>query len=175
MKILAFDIATSTGVAYGSAGGTPRSTTVRLRDAASGPDRFAKMIEATRKLVGDLRPDLVVYEAPIGGATADPMPAMLAACCAGQARSMGVRVEGCSLASIRKHFLGKNLTSRDFPGLTKPQARTAIKRAVIGRCLSLGWDVETDDEADACALWDYACATFARAQTVPPGLFTGAR
>jgi hypothetical protein len=25
----------------------------------------------------------------------------------------------------------------------------------VDRCRSLGWMVETSDEADACALWDY--------------------
>ena len=40
MKVLAFDIATSTGVAWGVAGETPRATTVDLGKGLSDAKRF---------------------------------------------------------------------------------------------------------------------------------------
>jgi hypothetical protein len=32
------------------------------------------------------------------------------------------------------------------------------KAATIDRCRELGWNVNNDNEADACALWDYQIA-----------------
>ena len=174
MIILAFDIAGRTGIAYGSAGGNPRATAVDLGKGRSEAVRFAKMIETTQFMLDRYKPDLVVYEAPIGGPRTSHFLVGIAACFTGQARLMGYDPKACSIASIRKHFLGKNLTSRDFPGWTKAKVRTEIKRQVIARCHLLGWPVRDDDEGDAVSLWDYAGATFGRAQSKPTGgLFHG--
>jgi hypothetical protein len=81
---------------------------------------------------------------------------------------MGIPHRRYQVQSIRKHFLGKALTSKDYPGLTKDEARSEIKKVVMNRCRALGWAVDTDDEADACALLDYAMA-MEGAQTMPSG------
>jgi Holliday junction resolvasome RuvABC endonuclease subunit len=174
--ILALDIATRTGCAFGVAGGIPRATTIRLDRVSGEPERFAEMLRATRGLIQRLKPDVLVYEAPIGGGTKVVLPGQLAACAAGEAARLGIPVHSFGLSTIRKHFLGKALSSRDFPGLSKAQSRTAIKRAVIARCLQLGWEVRNDDEADALALHDYASMTLGRVQSAPLGkLFTHER
>lgn len=166
---MAFDIATSTGVAWGSAGGTPRCVSVDLGKGRSEGSRFSKMLDLADHFLKSYKPDIVVYEAPIGGAMKVVLPGQLAACFVGQAVRLGYEPKSVDLSSVRKHFLGKNLTKAHFPDLSKGQARTAIKRAVIARCLVLGWDVKNDDQGDACATWDYACATMANAQSIPHG------
>ena len=173
--IMAFDIATHTGVAFGIVGETPRSTTIDLGQGKSQALRFAKAIKTTKHLITRYKPDLVVYEAPIGGKFSSQFLVGLAACVTGQAsiecKKPPVKL---NIGAVRKHFLGRNVTTRDFPGMSKANAKKAIKQVVIGRCTLLGWKVDSDDAADACALWDYACAHYAKAQAAPlGGLFHG--
>ena len=174
MKIMAFDIAGHTGIAFGGAGEIPRSTSVDLGRKKSEAVRYSKMIGLTRKMIAQFEPDLVVYEAPVGGPKTSHFLVGVAACFVGEAHRNGVNIKKLELSSVRRHFLGKHLTSRHFPHLTKAKARIEIKRAVVARCHQLGWDVDDDDEADACALWDYAQAVYGRSQSAPLGeLFNG--
>lgn len=174
MKVMAFDIATRCGVAFGTAGGTPRATAVDLGKGFSDAERFAKVIGATRRLLERFEPDLVAFEEAVGGPKTSHFLVGIAACFQGQAAAMGYRPRPVPIATVRKHFLGKHLTAQHFPGLSKGRARLAIKRQVVARCTALGWEVKDDDEADACAIWDYACATWGRAQARPVGgLFDG--
>ena len=174
MLVMAFDIATSTGVALGRPGSAPRTTTVNLGGGKSEAMKFAKAIAMTRELVGKYRPDLVVYEAPVAGPKTSHFLVGAAACVLGQVCDLGVRCEQVHMAAVRKHFVGRNLRIADFPGKSPTAAKKAMKQVVIDRCYLLGWQVRTDDEADAVACWDYACATYARAQVAPAGgLFRG--
>ena len=166
---MAFDIAGRTGIAYGRAGETPRATAIDLGKHLSEGKRFSRMIRATNELLSKYRPDLVVYEAPIGGPRTSHFLVGIAACFTGEATRLGFEPKEINLASVRKHFLGKHLTTKSFPGKSKGQVRSEIKRSVVARCYALGWTVRDDDEADACALWDYASATYGRAQAAPVG------
>jgi hypothetical protein len=51
-----------------------------------------------------------------------------------------------TVAQVRAHFIGQNFKSK----IAKPMT--------MDQCRELGWNVETTDEADACALWSYQCA-----------------
>ena len=63
----------------------------------------------------------------------------------------------------RAGFLGKGQGRMD---------RKSAKIATIRRCEQLGWYVTNDNEADACALWDYTCARLrAQSTSTPGGLF----
>lgn len=166
---MALDIAGSTGVAFGVAGETPRAISVDLGKRHSEAVRFSKMIGLTKTLVEKHRPDLIVYEAPVGGPKTSHTLVGIAACFVGEATRLGFTPEKVAIASVRKHFLGKHLTTAHFPGMSKGQARNEVKRALVARCNQLGWKVDDDDQADACAIWDYACSTKARAQAKPLG------
>lgn len=162
MKIVAFDTATRTGVAVGEAGGTPRAWTVDLGQARTQAGRFSRMLKATRIILEEHQPDLIAVEAPITGrmeASATQLMLIgVRACVIGEAERMGVRSVEYPVATIRKHFLGKHFTRKHFPNLPPQRARKEIKGMVIHRCRTLGWRVDDDNQADACALWDYACA-----------------
>lgn len=70
----------------------------------------------------------------------------------------GVRWENAYVSTVTKHFLGS----------AKTAGRAARKAAIVKRCQDLGYfgrDVNDDDRADACAVFDFASATHAR---VPP-------
>jgi Holliday junction resolvasome RuvABC endonuclease subunit len=168
MKLLAFDLATNTGVAFGPAGSVPTCQTVRLGEAGDHHSaRFSQALHLTHTLIADLRPDLIVVEQPIaagakGGADRILMAAGLRACVMGVARLRSVRIREYAVATVRKHFIGDAKLKR-----------TEAKSAVIAECLRRGWSVQNDNEADAAALWDLACAK-AGFQVAPGGLFSGA-
>lgn len=157
MKVLAVDLAATTGVAFGRPLTAPESWTVdfiKWRDEA----RLARVIRWVLHIQASLTPDLIAVEAPIGGKDANAMLIGMVACLRGQAHALGIRSVFYHAASVRHHFIGKSLTSRHFPDLKQAEAKLAIKNVVKQRCISLGWEPKTLDEADACALWDYACA-----------------
>lgn len=175
MRVLALDLASSTGVAFGVAGGKPQAGAVHL--GATEAQRYAKAISLTCGLIAKWSPDLVTVEAPVGGAKASAFLIGLVACVTGEATRLKVPVKAYFPATVRKHFLGKALTARDFPGKNHAAAKKAIKGAVMARCHLLGWEAPNGDCADALALWDYACAMESRSHQVTslPGLFQGAK
>lgn len=175
MIILSLDIATRTGVALGRAGQKPRAISIDLGKGLSYGVRFANAIRYTDSLIRKHKPDLVVFEAAVGGDKRHPLLTGLAAAVQGQATVMQARVEPVAIASVRKHFLGRHLTSKDYPHLGQDEARQAIKCEVMRRCQILGMPVRDDDEADAVAIFDYASFTYGRAQPAPPGELFGCR
>lgn len=171
--VVALDIASVTGVAVGSPGRSPKAWSVELGKVRGSEDaRFSKALVLTHELIERHRPDLIAVEAAIGGKFASAFLIGVVACVRGVAANRGVPVRSYTSGSVRKHFLGRALAKRDFPSLKPAAATRAIKGEVIARCRLLGWEVADDNAADACALWDFACAT-AGFQTAPSGgLFT---
>lgn len=150
MMILAFDLATNTGVAYGRPGERPTMESVNM--GVTQPQRFAQAMLMTRRLCKSVKPDIIVIEAPLaaggGGAAARAEIAMgLRGCVIGMAFLESIPVSQYAASTIRKHFIGHG-------GMKRKEA----KRAALVRCKQLGWNPLNDDEADAAALWDYACA-----------------
>lgn len=66
-----------------------------------------------------------------------------------EAHDAGIPVFETAAGTVRRHFLGKGMV---------PRKSVEIKRALIARCKQLGWNVETDHEADALSILDYALA-----------------
>ncbi len=56
---------------------------------------------------------------------------------------------------VRKHFIGQ----RTLPKGKAVGGMSPAKRAVFDRCHTFGWQVENDNESDACALWSYGCGS----------------
>lgn len=158
MKILALDVATNTGIAVGTPGSVPLAWSEHL---GGPPDerRFSQAIRLTDKLIREHKPDFIAVEAAVGGPKASAYLISLLACVRGVAWLRQVPSEAMHLGSIRKHFLGKALTTRDFPSMTHGAAKKAIKAEVVKRCELLGWTVQNHDAADAMALLDYALST----------------
>lgn len=173
MIILAFDLATKTGVCIGESGGVPSAFTVDFGKGVEDGLRFSRAITLAHRMVTQHRPDLVAIESPVGGKDANAYLIGLVACVEGQSVRMGVRVVKYFPSTVRRHFLGKALTARDFPGKTRAAAKGAIKAQVIARCELLGWRPDSADSADSMALWDYAASQMSRAHqmTTVGGLF----
>lgn len=174
MKVLALDLASSMGVAVGVSGCPPKTTTIHL-GKGSEDARFSRLLTVVAKLLAEHQPDLVAIEAAVGGPKTSHYLVGLSACARGVCFNRGVRVELCNIATVRRHFLGKHLTMKHFPGKNAAAAKKAIKAQVIARCGLLGWHVESDDEADAAATFSFASSTWGKAQAAPlGGLFSGA-
>lgn len=176
MRVLAFDLATRCGVCVGDAGATPKAWAVDLGKGLSDEQKWARALRMTERYIADHSPDLVSVEAPVGGREASAYLIGLAACVMGQATRQMLRAPVMYQSStVRRHFLGKALAVRDFPGKSKAAAKAAIKQAVMDRCDLLGWKADDPDACDAIALWDLTIAK-ERIQVAPGGgLFAGGR
>lgn len=174
VSCLAFDTAIRTGVAFGRAGERPRAWSIAL-GKESWDERFSRMLRAVEKYAVDLKPNLIAVEAPAAGGQGNPDLIGLTVLVRAQATRMGIRCVTYYPNSVRKHFLGKSLTARDFPGKSRAAAKAAIKTAVVSRCQLLGWNIDDTDAADAAALWDYALSLESRSHQVSSigGLFGG--
>lgn len=173
MRVLALDVATQCGIAVGSSRDKPKAWSVDLGLGRSEDYRFSEALRLTQGLIETHNPDLIVVEAFIGGKHASAYLIGLVACVRGCAANRSVKCEMVFPATVRKHFLGKSLTSKDFPGLKQAKAKLAIKQKVKARGEAMGWVIPDLDAADAAATWDWACATYARQYQATPhgGLF----
>lgn len=172
MKVAAFDIATVTGVCVGEACATPKAWSHDLGKGAHEM-RFARITQLVWSVCKEHRPNLVAIEAPVGGPKTSHLLVGLWACATGAALLAGCKVEKHNIGAVRSHFLGRNPTTRDFPGMSKVAAKRAMKAQVMHRCNMLGWQVEDSDSADAAAVWDYACSLQSKAHQMKTigGLF----
>jgi len=155
-RILALDIATHFGWAYGIPGETPRG----------GAKRFA-VAGASNGLIGrgclnwfveflKVSPvDALYFEAPfdprqMGDRTTFATARVLIGLpflieTLAEAKSI-FRVRECMVGDVRKHFTGRNARGDDG------------KASVQLQCRALGWSFSNDNEADAKAVWSYACS-----------------
>ncbi len=155
--ILALDVASKTGVAFGRPGEVPRLQTIDFRGKDELPDVYGRAIEWMATRLRDVPPDMVVIERtvpPSGafGATNHATTMLtigLFGIFAGIVRCKGIRLELASINTWKKHFLG-----------TAKLKRTEAKKAAIDRCHLLGWSVDDDNQADAAGIWDWAGQTF---------------
>ena len=150
LRILALDVATATGAAFGGSRDTPRFWTINLGASASHEGaRYAQLFIDVRRIIDANQPDLLALEAPLaaggGGKSNRAQLAMgLRGCVMAAAFMAGVPVKQAHAASIRKHFIGHGRLPRKD-----------AKRATIGRCWQLGWKAQNDNEADALAIFDF--------------------
>ena len=163
MRILAIDAATRTGIAIGNAGEKPRVTALRLKK----PDEdytvaWFNMACYLRDLFVLDKPDLIALEAPMHPAaqrSPDAVVLQWGVACAVliMARFYELRLEFCKVDNVRKHFTGRS----------RWKDRKEAKTQTISRCHQLGYLPSTckdEDMADACAIFDYASARFAKVQ-----------
>jgi hypothetical protein len=159
MKILALDLATRTGFAIGSPGDeAPACGSVQLAAPGSSHGAIAAgLINWLAPLLSELKPDLIVYEAPLPvlvkigkrNANADRILTGLCFLAEGISHCRGIfDVREARAMDVRRYFLDNVQMSHGF-----------AKQWVVRKCRSLGWlESADDDAADACATWDYMCA-----------------
>lgn len=156
--IAAFDLATKTGLAWGNPGERPSWDMWDLKHGRTVGARGYAFMKRYTKFVDTVKPDKIYIEEPLSphvmdliGATADTniflVGIVFLALTISHARQ--IPTERIEVQDVRGHFTGRR----------RYKDRDQAKKATIARCIQLGWRVEGDDNvADACALWDYACA-----------------
>lgn len=148
--ILSLDLATHTGYAVGNPCGVPVYGHFKI-DAPTYPSKFLQMGRLVSGLIKTHDVDAVFLEQPFVG-RAGQFSALMPLFGFRAAAMMAAESKGCLVtmvlpSTVRKHFIGHG-------GLSRAKA----KPAVIEKCEWRGWRPKNDDEADALALWDYACA-----------------
>jgi hypothetical protein len=149
--ILALDLTTQTGWAYGRPGETPQFGSLRF--GRPGEDRASKYRTFRNWLSLHLTThpaDLIVFESSATASTMSGKTTMdtikwLVGLCEHLEEFCFDRVElrEAMTSQVRAHFLGSN------------PKRDEAKAKTMQRCREYGWEVSNDDEADALALWVY--------------------
>lgn len=158
-RTLALDIASSTGWAYGVPGEVPRAGTIRFAPPGSSPGAVGRgMMRWFADFTKVFPTDRIFFEAPfdprkMGMRTNMQTSRILLGLVflietLGQAKGI-YDISETEVADVRKHFIGCNP-----PG-------DKGKAAVQARCRQLGWEFDSEDAADALAVWSYACAIVA--------------
>lgn len=151
--VLALDLSSHTGAAHdGPTPGVPLFQTKHLASAMDG-EYGAQGAEA-RKFINELimvvRPDLIVYEAPLvladskGRTKVDTKETVWR-----QQMGLSYLVEVCAAEA------GIECVKENNQSIKKYLAGTghATKQAMIMACHRFGWMVADDNQADACGLW----------------------
>ena len=153
--ILAFDIATVTGWAAGDhLASRPVSGLISLKDGYGIGGKMDLLTRAIELKITEFDPDLIIFEQPwfsAGRGSAATMRLAIALCATVElvAKWHDIRVLEVPISTWRKHFIGVGRAPKGESGKwCKEQARQ--------RCRSLGWGDFTDDQAEACGIWDYA-------------------
>jgi hypothetical protein len=168
MLILALDLATTTGWAYGNSGQRPRYGKWRLRPPSAPPEEGAAQLGKHLRDFLDKEtfcPELIVYEAPLnpqaqfatdenGGGRrmnfhSTSQPWMLVGSVVTTAGFYDVRTIASRANTVRKVFCGRgNFGSRE-----------ASKKAVLDQCHRMGFmhpHEKNNDMADAISIWYWA-------------------
>ena len=155
--VLALDLASTSGWAVGAPNQKPEFGSLRFAKPGLSRAKYYREFRLWMECawnVRDRQPDLIVFESPIapmimqGRTNINTIKLLIGMCehleewCYGK-----FELREAKIGEIRAFFLGTNK-------IKSAQA----KSLTIQRCKSLGWQVNNDNEADACALWAYQIA-----------------
>jgi hypothetical protein len=185
MRILALDLGKRMGVADGDSallrgtkvhGVTIEAVTLRGTSAEARVRYLARWLDKQICERGPGDPFLIVTEAPMNPAAqrSDHATIDMQAyyfCLHTVAGLLDIDVEPAPVMAVRKHFVGMacapRIKGRKRTQAEAQEARKFINEAVLKRAILLGYLPEGSkdwDQANACALWDWGCAKFGRAQ-----------
>ncbi len=177
--IYTLDLATLTGWAKGRSGDMPLSGVKALKKDGEQPNHGRTGHRLVKWLADEWsqeKPWLVVVESllPLGGfahrkSNEANVKLQIGLHMAARivADMYDVRLIDISNQTVRKHFIG-------FARFDKKIHRGSIKDYVVDRCHLLkymGSGEYDDNQADALAMWDWACAHYARARPTELHLF----
>lgn len=180
--ILAFDLATRTGIAWGSAiEMKPGSRAVTLVDPKSAFTWEFNVGALFVDMCNGQMPDVVVWEVPMTVEAWSRQPAgrkqngesllrqnILAGILCRECQRKGVVYREAPRQTVLKHFTGKASWS------SAPKAgdgRKNGKIAVLKQCVNLGWlppGCKDDDRGDALALFSWAATEYGGARPPEP-------
>lgn len=165
MRVLGIDPGGASGYAYGLPGQKPKSGTIRLDSGFSNGRKFATLEGRVRNIIGVYEIDAVFIEAPY--IQTDPkrfdiqvvrlgygyQAAILMAC-----EKEGIGPERITLVEPtvwRKFALGRGNAPKDVR--PHKDGREWLKHEAVKKCDARGWPIKSQDEAEACLIWEYGC------------------
>lgn len=153
--ILALDIATRLGWAFGRPGERPSYGSVRLAPQGASNGAIGRgMLRWMTDFLTVSKVDALYYEVPL-----NPKMSGLKTTFATARILLGLPFLVETIAEARGLFYlreaGVYDVRKHFTGEARPKDK---KLAVMARCRQLGWPVDDDNAGDALALWDFACA-----------------
>ena len=161
--ILALDTARATGWAALRPDGSLASGTKVLgpEDMRVGPllHNYGDWLKCR---IIEHQPAWIFYEKPWVGKLTHQATALMLMSLAGVTEMVGFRqrvmVRAVKNPSVVKHFTGQGRVKLPAVGSTKArwESRPERKARVMAMCLARGWKPETQDEADALGILDYA-------------------
>jgi hypothetical protein len=171
--ILALDVATTTGWAYGSAGERPQYGHFRAGKRGMKGGEIVTLFRDWLKLQCEIKkPHWLIYESPYVPRVAPPRvrtaTGKLISTLSGGAPPIDINVLRrlitlCGIVeelgwrySIEVREEASNVVCRQFTGRGSWGSRAAKKAATQKMCAVYGWHGVSEDEADALALWVYA-------------------
>lgn len=159
--ILALDIAAQTGFAFGKPGEAPTSGTLRLQ--GEGLDERAHFLVCwMTKLVREHGIDVFYVELPMnpfhmkGKTTFSTILSLIVYWGVSRVTAYGLGIRyrlNVHPQDVRKWFLG----------VARPKTK---KLAVMAKCREMGWKPRDDNEADALAIWQFACGQEAPEESI---------
>lgn len=169
--VAALDLASSSGLAWGPVNGRPHTRTLVLgAKGATAEEKGIKLMLDLRDFFKLVQPDLMVIEKPLNvaiiakmGATFDTMailyglPFIARMVC----RTSGIhRVAWADVQDVRHHFTGQRTFKEGYDVMRKKKisSRQMAKSATMNVCRLRGWEIDSDDAADAAAAWSWGCA-----------------
>ena len=175
MRILSLDLGNRSGFAVGVSGAKPRVESWLLKRPGDEPEVACRNLACTlRDNIQLENPELIVVERwlhPSVQPSADVVIThmLLHGVVEGLAGVFGIRTMRPTSAQFRSHFCGRSTAEPRSRGpktaRQKAASREATNNMVVKRAIMLGYLPfgSTDwDKASAVALWDWACATYAR-------------
>lgn len=155
MRLLALDIATKTGWAFGDASDKkPRFGSIQLPKSSELGEygrRFSTFRRELIRLVTEFAPQAIWYEAPMmkdsaGNTSINTIRVLtgLAGFAEEVAHTYGLQCAEATSKEVRKHFIGYSTGKSD-----------ELKLAVMKQCHLIDWTPANYDESDALALWSY--------------------
>lgn len=151
-RLLTLDLATNSGFCVG-APDNPNPDFGNFKIPPTGDDvgRFGVIFhDWLTNLIDWHQPDFVVFEMPILPKQTNLMTVRkltgLAMLTEMECRRRKLPVREARASSVKKFFTGSG---------------KAGKLDTMAICRRYGWNVKTDDEADACALWAYSVSLYA--------------
>lgn len=163
-EILAIDLATHTGLAYGVPGTVPHLWSENFKRDGDLHDFYGNLTAYIATFVRDNVVKMLAIEEPIapsamaGRSNHDTTMMTIAgfAIVIGIIKCKRIPYQPVRVETWRKHFIGVGkLRHIENSG----ERRKEGKRLVEQRCKVLGWKPQNDNEADAAGIWDWAGAT----------------
>lgn len=152
-RLLALDIATTTGYAVDMPSGGDRPLFGNFKVDSDGGDALGRAFAQFRRdllgLISLHQPEVIAFEAALTerlhGLDASLLLLGLGAMVELTGFELDLDVYSCDVSTVRRHFVGSAYPKNP-------------KVVVMDRCKLLGWSPKTFDESDAGAVWDYAKA-----------------